>query len=349
MLTREQVYTMLMLRKHNTIFSMLPGDVIRNISDCGQEPNSEIAIALRFAADGTEKALNDLTAMLKKNPRLLLQAGNVVTRCGLSVRRVTLYEFFLGAGDPDAAKRIEPYFAEIKSEDGKPVNGEGERMRQYERYRPHIEALAKQLELKQPAYDLRPLVDIIKQSTPQDITATLKNDMTHDSVLRDALIQFIQAVRPTEKAVGMHYKHYTTLIQAFDLLYNEWKSLSNNYTNYDKCDLVALIIIYLQSYLPAVDRFGFARAFDDKERTLKFKYVDRGAFPDTSCGGLSLVVPSFDAIIFGRAVRSLGRVDFFVVEACMLVGNFMSSKSFRLAELMQPHQHQTQTAGCMIC
>src|SRR3990167_8616031 len=106
MLTREQVYTMLMLRnRENNILSVLPDELICQISDFGQDPDSEIAKALRLAADGMEKALNELAAMLDKNPRLLLQAGNVMTRGGQYVKHVTLYEFFLGAGDPDAAKR----------------------------------------------------------------------------------------------------------------------------------------------------------------------------------------------------------------------------------------------------
>ena len=306
MLTREQVYTMLMLRnRENNILSVLPDELICQISDFGQDPDSEIAKALRLAADGMEKALNELAAMLDKNPRLLLQAGNVMTRGGQYVKHVTLYEFFLGAGDPDAAKRIEPYFAKIKDEDAKPVNGEGECVRQYERYRPHIEALAKQLESKQPAYDLKSLLNSIKQSAAADVLAALNKDMTHESILRDALIQFRKAVRLKKVAVGMHYKHYTTLMQAFDLHYEEWKTLSNNCTNYDKCDLVwRQIIGYLQRGLPHIDRFAFARAFNDKERTLEFRYGS-GSFPDTSSGDSDLSGPGFDVALYGR--RALAR------------------------------------------
>lgn len=292
-LTREQVYAMLLLRKRDNIFSVLPDELICYISDCDQDPNSEIAKALRLAVDGEEKALIELVAMLDKNPRLLLQAGNVVTRGGQEVVRVTLYEFFLGAGDPEAAKLIEPYFSKLEG-------GEGQKEKQLERYRPHIALLAKQLESEQPAYDLKPLIDIIKQSSAEDILAALNKDMTNKSALRDALIQFREAVKLPEKiTVGMHYKHYTTLIQALNLLYDEWKKLSNNGTNYDKCRLVwRQIIGYLQRGLPAVDRFAFARAFDDGERTLNFKY-DRGSFPDTPCGCVELTGVGVDEAIFG--------------------------------------------------
>ncbi len=48
--------------------------------------------------------------------------------------------------DPNPQKKIEFGFANVP-------NGENERIGQYERYRPHIEALAKQIESKQPAFD----------------------------------------------------------------------------------------------------------------------------------------------------------------------------------------------------
>jgi hypothetical protein len=303
--TREQVYTMFILRnREDNLFSVLPDELIYNISDFGQDPNSEINIALRLAASGLEKDIATLVEMVKANPRLLLQAGNVVNRGGFDARRKTLYEFFLGEGDPASAKRIEFGFAEIP-------NGENERIRQYERYKPHIEKLAKQIELKKPAFDLKPLIDIIKKSSPADITAALNKDMKHESVLRDMLIAFRNAVRPKREIVGMHYKHYTTLQQALDLLYDEWKELSSNYTNFGKCRLVwRQIIGYLQRSLPAVDRCAFARAFDDEERTLNFKYED-GTFPDVTNidEELDFVGVGFDEAIFGwrrEGARSSG-------------------------------------------
>jgi hypothetical protein len=270
--TREQMYALLMFRnRENNIFSALPPEYFYyGLIGVEQNPNSDIAIALRLAADGEERAIKELIAMLDRNPRLLLQAGNVMTRGGLYVKRVTLYEFFLGAGDPDAAARIAPNFDKIEG-------GAGQRDRQYARYKPYIDGM-----LAQTPYDLRPLIEIIKSSSPADVTAILNNDMTHESTLRDALIQF-----RTDHTPGvlikprMHY-NYNTLQSAFDLLYEEWNMLSNNHTNYDKCDLVAICVIgYLQRSLPAVDRFAFARAFADKERTLNFKYA-AGVFPDTT-------------------------------------------------------------------
>ena len=313
MLTREQVYTMLILRQRGDLFGGQANDIniIRLISDRGQDPNNDIHVALRLAASGIQSDMDILVDMVRANPRLLLQAGNVRTRGGVEVIRTTLFEFFLGEGDPDGAKVIEFGFAELskmKDKDGVCLDGEKERHRQYERYRPHIEALAKQIESKQPTIDVKPLIDSIKNAKPEDIKAALNKDMTNDSTLCLALKEFRKAIKPKRKTVGMHYDHYTTLMQAFDLLASEWKELSANETNYDKCSVVwrQIIGILQLEGLPAVDRMGFARAFEDKIRTLNYKYDEANSFPDAAVPGdvdgeSRRCGVGFDDAIFGSA------------------------------------------------
>ena len=303
MLNREQRLMLFKARRTtNCLFSNLPVELIREIGLFGCD-DTAFNKALRHAALGTDGDLAIVVEMVKANPRLLLQTGHVVTRGGVGVRYTTLYEFFLGEGDPDAAKQIEFGFANIP-------NGENERKRQYEQYEPHIKALAKQVASKQPAFDLRPLFKMIKESSAADITEALNiNDpnrtVTRNTPLRASLAQFRNAVNPKKSiSVGMHYEHYTTLSQAFDLLDDEWKALSDNYTNYDKCRLVwRQIIGYLQLSLPAVDRFAFARAFENKERTLNFKYDNGSSYPDLTGadGGSSFSGLGVDNAIFGRA------------------------------------------------
>jgi hypothetical protein len=47
MITREQIYTMLMMNnRRDTLFSALPIEIIKEISDYGQDPNNDIAKAL---------------------------------------------------------------------------------------------------------------------------------------------------------------------------------------------------------------------------------------------------------------------------------------------------------------
>jgi hypothetical protein len=112
MLTRDQIYTMLMLRnREGNVFSVLPNELICHISNMNDGSDSDINVALRLAASGIEEDMLKLVEMVATNPRLLLQAGNVVTRGGVPVIRTTLYEFLLCEGDPVGAKRIEFGFA----------------------------------------------------------------------------------------------------------------------------------------------------------------------------------------------------------------------------------------------
>src|SRR3990167_10173154 len=347
MITRDQLHAMVLLRKREGNFlSALPNPWFDYITKADEHPESEINIALRLAASSLKEDMAKLVEMIKTNPRLLLQAGNVVTRAGIFIRRTTLYEFFLGEGDPCAAKQIEFGFAEIP-------NGEGERQRQYKRYRPYIEALLKQVEAKQPTFDLRTLFEIIKKSSAADIAEALNiNDLnrmaTRNTSLRVALAQFRKTITPKESiTVGMHYKHYTTLSQAFDLLDSEWQALSDNYTNYDKCRLVwRQVIGYLQRSLPAVDRFAFARAFDDEERTLSLKYAN-GSFPDVTHtdGDFDLSGLGFVGGIFARVGASAWRGA--ARGAGFFVSKHMSNKNFKLAELMQ-QQPTPRWSGCTI-
>ena len=309
MLSREQRLMLFKARHTSNCLFKLPPDLIREISQFGRD-DTEFNKALHHAASSQEEDIDIVVEKVKANPSLLLQTGNVVTRAGISVIRTTLYEFFLGEGDPDAAKQIEPYFAEIP-------NGENERIRQYEQYRPHIEALAKQVESSQPAFDLRPLFKIIKESSAADILDALNiNDPNRNitenenTALRAALAEFRKAVKPKcSITVGMHYEHYTTLEQAFDLLHRNWKALSDNYAHYERCYLVwRQIIGYLQRSLPAVDRFGFARAFEDKKRSLCFKHDDKDSFPDviSTDGNLEFSGLGFDKAIFGAGGNGWG-------------------------------------------
>lgn len=158
---------------------------------------------------------------------------------------------------------------------------------------------------------MRPLFKIIKESPALDITEALNiNDpnrtKTRNTALRKALAKFRKAVTPKKSiTVGMHYVHYTTLMQVLNLLYNEWEGLSNHFTDYEKCKLVwRQIIGYLQRFLSRIDRFAFARAFDDQVRAPKFKYGN-GAFPSFSGGDIDFTGPGFDDAIYGSGEESV--------------------------------------------
>ena len=274
MLTRDQFDDLKALQQcKDSFFSWLPLEMLLQIYETLPSKNSGILKALDLAADAEEEAVNELLAMLEKDPSLLLQAGNVVTRGGNTIIRVTPYEFALGEGDPELAARIAPYFDKL---DG----GEAERERQYMRYKPYIFAMP-----TQAPDDLSSLFTIIKNSSAADVTAALNKDFDHDNELNRALNAFRETHAPRIiRTPRLHYNH-KTLEQAFTLLDKEWGAFSANYTNYDKCRLVYRQIIgYLQLTLPGIDRIAFARAFQDKMRTLEFIWGG-GRFPDTRLGG----------------------------------------------------------------
>jgi len=291
MITRDQFYNLMALHQRgDNVFSTLPPEILVEIYKTKSSKNSDIFKALDFAADAEQDAVDNLLVMLDKDPSLVLQAGNVVTRGGNTIIGVTPYEFALGAGDPELAAKIAPYFDKISG-------GEAERERQYNRYKPHIDAMQ-----TQAPYDLNSLIDIITNSPAADVTACLNKNFENESELNNALKKFRadHAPRIIRKPC-MHY-NYSTLQQAFNLLYDKWNALSANETNYDKCRLVYRQIIgYLQRTLPGIDRIGFARAFQNNKRALNYiwadgRFSDVGPDGDLICSGLG-----FDEFIYGAA------------------------------------------------
>src|SRR3990167_2786308 len=90
MLNRKQFYDLLMFstKRENNLFNRdcFPIDLIREISDF-HDPEADTLVQL--IADGNKDAAKK---MLEANPRLVLQAANVTTMGGLTLKRVTPYE-----------------------------------------------------------------------------------------------------------------------------------------------------------------------------------------------------------------------------------------------------------------
>lgn len=107
--------------------------------------------------------------------------------------------------------------------------------------------------------------------------------MTHESLLRDAMIEFRQHHAPrviTEPCI--HY-NYASLQHAYVIFDQEWDNLlraSGN--NYNKIRLVGRQLIAFQlRRLPGVDRCKTAQGlFNDGERTYKYMHCS-GDFPCT--------------------------------------------------------------------
>ena len=253
-----------------------------------------LAKALRHAALATDEDVKALEAMLAANPSLLLISGKVITRGGYVVKDVTIYEFLLGAGDPDFAGKVADYFKKLD-------NGEEERIKQYAKYQPAIYRM-----LTQAPYDLTNLINIIKASSAEEITEALQKNWREGSELTNALNEFKEKVSvKTITKPQMHY-NYQTLIYACDLFDREWDNLKEG-NNYDKCRLVwRQVIGYLQRDLPAVDRFAFAQDIyelvENKKnfnRETKYVYDKNGSFPDSICSDSSSGGLGFDYGIYG--------------------------------------------------
>jgi hypothetical protein len=341
MLSREQIYTMLLMRnRENTIFSEFPVELIREIRGLA---NSDVAQALQYAAYARKEDVEALLKMLDENPTLLLQRADVKTPGGDEIRDVAIYELVLGAGDYELAKMVQPYFSKIK-------DGEEHQIHQYESYRPHIEDM-----LKQKPYDLGPLIDLIKKASAKDVTALLEKHMTHESELCTAIIKFRKDWAPRILTKPCMHYNYASLQHAFELLEREWRDLyKTGNDDYDKIRLVwRQLIGFEMRRLPGIDRCVMAQGLYDviekKEtvaRSYKFKDIDSdGDFPiivtDDSFDGLG---GDFSVGIVGVGDPAVDPGNEFVADC---FGKLMSNKNFKLAELMQS-QPVPQPTGCLI-
>lgn len=310
MKAHSQVKTMLMLRNNSDNFlSRLP-------------PDKEFLNILHDVAFGElatvqaklESAKRDVSHP-EKLSSLLRQAGDVMTRGGQDVKCTTLLECAIGAGDPDMVAMIKPYFL-IYSGDEKALED------QLEAYRPCLQAI----ENEKP-YDLTLLLEVIKASPSEEVTAALNKQYDPNSLLHQMLMQFREDVKPqTITNPQMHY-NYKTLIHAFEILTDEWEMILSGIPealykgdgNWDKCDLFwRQVIGYLQRALPAVDRFAFANSLYDLEvkkesliRNTKFKNRDE-SYPDFPALSSSLSGLGFDYGVYtngsfgnGTLLRSL--------------------------------------------
>ena len=225
--------------------------------------------------------------MLEVNPRLVLQVGHTETLSGLKVLHTTPLECALGAGDPAMAEMIAPYFDKFNG-------GEAVRNEQHARYLQHIEEMLNPE--KNPPYDFTLLIKTLQSAKPEDVQAALNLDMSHDSALRDVLVQFRKDSTPGSIKIGMHF-NYQHLLRAYEV-YEKYNNLY--YSCSDDLNKSLLfsrqVIGFIQRNLPAIDRMVFAQGLFDVienkiriKRSLAFK-DDLVNFPttagDSSCLGL---------------------------------------------------------------
>ncbi|OGT41796.1 MAG: hypothetical protein A3F42_02195 [Gammaproteobacteria bacterium RIFCSPHIGHO2_12_FULL_37_34] len=347
MLNREQKLMLFKARRTpNCLFSTLPVELIREISEFGRD-DTAFNEALHHVAYGE---LEKVQAMLEEASRaqdktklkeLLLLSGTAMTPA-VTVKHTTLLECALGSGDPEMIEMIKSYFSKFEG-------GEEEKERQLERYRPCIKAME-----NQKPDDLTWLFDIIKKASAQDVLEELKTgdqyDPSYKSALRDAMNKFRkEKLDPKVRTITKPRMHcnYQNLNAAYELLNAEWNNLKDA-NSYDKHYLVARQIIGLIGLieLPAYERYVFARgqakeatAGKKIERSLDYKY-DSGTFPLASISlinshsgvGFDFFVSICGAQLSGRAGPNPDD------EVRHLLQGLCQAKNNKLAELMQAAQ-----------
>jgi hypothetical protein len=304
---------------------------------------SDIERALHHAAFARKEDIARVLAMVKINPRLMLEAGNVLTPAGLLIKGVTIYEFFLGAGDPEAAKCVrDVFFKSIKEYNRKFPHdalsikqAKNVLYEQYERYRPQIEGM-----LTQQPDDLSPLIEIIKQASTEDVKALLKNDMTRESPLRDAMIAFRKDWAPSVITEPCMHFNYENLRYLFFILHSQFDALYEaDNDNYNKLHLVMRQLIgFKMRRLTGIDRCIFAQSLDEiirEGQPIERISVCQGAnpvdFPMTFSDDI-LTGLGFDCFIdiYGTLSQQRpprGRASF------MIFSEYMIQKNLKLTEL----------------
>lgn len=352
---------MIILRNRgDNLFSQLTVELLREISEVGQNSDSDFEKAIKHVARGE---LSEVKAVLEEASRmedktklkkLLLLSGTVVTRCGLIVKCKTLLECALGEGDREMIEMIKSYFPMF-------VNGKNEMEKQLERYRPCIEAMQ-----NQKPEDLTWLFDIIKKSPAKDVLAELAEgneyDVNYQSELRTALNKFReQKLDPKVRVITKPRMHcnYQNLRHAYDML-DALKELSDWDDYCLKVGLVSMQVIgWIQLIeLPAYERYLFARGQVESEAAGKKIEVERnvnykhgtGSFPDfdeafiKSHSGLGFGVYSS---ISGLPCKGGHSILGVLSQSQSCVTRLMSNKNLRLAELMPQHP-KPKTGWCMI-
>jgi hypothetical protein len=280
-----------------------PTDVMRYILLNKQALDDRLAPALSHVANGE---YDQLKILLDEDAYLVLLRGDVTTPGGLTIKNTTLLECAIGAGDwsinwnsPGMVELIMDYFEGLNG-------GEAALKNQLERCKTCLDELE-----NQKPFDLTGLMDIIKNSSDEDIKNAL-GKKNNDSLFCKEIIKFRDAVRPgiiTEP--HMHY-NYQTLIHAFYLFDKEWNYLDRNKRNL----FWRQVIGYLQRSLPAVDRFIFAKAslYELVERCLTLERTSvcmslSRVFPSCSAGDADCTGLGFDVGIYGYwdDVGGLGR------------------------------------------
>ena len=193
--------------------------------------------------------------------RLLVQAGDVVTRSGVLVLGKTLLECAMGEGDWEMIELLKPYFLKFEG-------GAHELESQMSRYRPCIAAMATQ----QPDEDLTELFETLKAcKNLQDVAEELKiegdYDRKYQSELRTKINEFREKkLDPKYRIVTKPRMHcnYKNIEHIYVNIEKEWNNLIEG-NNYDKLYLALRLFLGFSQWveLTGYDRDAYPRGHID--------------------------------------------------------------------------------------
>lgn len=335
MLGRTEFYALEMLRKRKgTIFSLLPRDVSHYLSSVCYSPNSDIATLLKFIAYGD---LPNVKLMLDANPKLVLDAGDVMTPSGVTMKRITPLELALSGGHPDIAKLVDAAFSNINGSAEQKISYQKLKNMQYERYRPHIENM-----LNQKPYDFTNLFAAIE-----------KNDFEQEL---GKFRVYIKRGAHATKTVGLQF-NYNDELEFF----NFYEAYRDRFSYDQSASTCCLVYGLITRNYPAYNRQVAARGlFDVVENkaqmdwTFALKNELMLRFPVTACDD-SRTGLGFDYCIVGGA-RMVGPRP--GVQVRWHGSRIMTEKLFKqqqhlLLELMQPRSEpqprEDKPSKCVIC
>lgn len=277
------------------------------------------------------------TLIKERSPLLLSVKGKAVDYSGRTIEHLTPFQAALCAWDDEMCEMLKKYMSDE------------EITRQYKEIFP--KGHEKAYEAQTP-FDFSTLVDVITQSNDVDVQAQFDRQQ-NDSLLCQAFDQFRDDFTlRSQQEIVFNPKH---LIKAFEI-YNE------NFESWDwnRRDLFwRQVIGYVQRYLPAnlaqdVAQGLYYRVKKEEKSSRSFNFrIGSGAIFPLSSDSFSGLGFEYGAGVGGfprgggRAARG-ALTGTRPVRCGPVFGKLMSSKNFKLRELMQPHPRK-KTSRCVIC
>lgn len=260
---------MCLIRKHtNHPFKTIDKRLYPSIITTTVVLENPLNVLLKYTAYGQS---DEVKAILEKNPRFLLERGNVIDPAGNVIKGVSAYECALGAGDDEMGSMIRGYFDKF-------AGGDGALKEQEEHYKNAIINM-----LNQKIYDFEPLIKAMKTASLEELQEAFDLNLNYQSPLQDELKKFRKSFEPRVIKNGEMHFNYANFLKTYALLCEEYENCGNGFHPIFHGIFFDMffnqIIGYLQRGLPACERQAFKQGlFDIVDSHEKLKRTFQGRF-----------------------------------------------------------------------